>query len=164
VLRFLERALSLKSEHVNIELVINSTKKGLRIAMLEDGLLVELHEDNGDQDYAVGDIYVGKVRKVLPSLNAAFVDIGHGKDAFLHYLDLGPQYLSSKNYAARSIKGSQQTSNLGAFRLEKDIDKKGKIKDDAGSGRQGSDFDKRTPPHSGDYHCRTLSRIGPVFQ
>ncbi len=130
MLRFLERALSLKFEDVNIELVINSTKKGLRIAMLEDGLLVELHEDNGDQDYAVGDIYVGKVRKVLPSLNAAFVDIGHGKDAFLHYLDLGPQYLSSKNYAARSIKGSQQTSNLGAFRLEKDIDKKGKIKDE----------------------------------
>jgi ribonuclease G len=114
---------------VNIELVINSTKNGLRIAMLEDGLLVELHEDNGDQEYAVGDIYVGKVRKVLPSLNAAFVDIGHKKDAFLHYLDLGPQYRSSKAYAQRSIKGSQQSSSLKGFRLEKDIDKKGKVKD-----------------------------------
>ena len=64
--------------------------------MLEDGQLVELHEDKGNQEYAVGDIYLGRVKKVLPSLNAGFVDIGHPKDAFLHYLDLGPQYRSSK--------------------------------------------------------------------
>ena len=51
---------------MNVELVINKTKSGLRIAMLEDGQLVELHQDNGQQDYSVGDIYLGRVKKVLP--------------------------------------------------------------------------------------------------
>ena len=114
---------------MNIELVINKTKSGLRIAMLEDGQLVELHEDKGNQEYAVGDIYLGRVKKVLPSLNAGFVDIGHPKDAFLHYLDLGPQYQSFKKYAQRSIKGTQQSGDLTNFKLEKDIDKKGNMKD-----------------------------------
>jgi ribonuclease G len=114
---------------VNIELVINKTKSGLRIAMLEDGHLVELHEDKGNQDYAVGDIYLGRVKKVLPSLNAGFVDIGHPKDAFLHYLDLGPQYRSFKKYAQRSVKGTQQSGDLTNFKLEGDIDKKGNMKD-----------------------------------
>jgi len=114
---------------VNIELVINKTKSGLRIAMLEDGQLVELHEDNGNQEYAVGDIYLGRVKKVLPSLNAGFVDIGHPKDAFLHYLDLGPQYRSFKKYTQRSVKGSQATADLGNFKPESDIDKKGNMKD-----------------------------------
>ena len=103
---------------VNIELVINKTKSGLRIAMLEDGHLVELHEDKGNQEYAVGDIYLGRVKKVLPSLNAGFVDIGHPKDAFLHYLDLGPQYRSFKKYAQRSVKGTQQSGDLTNFKLE----------------------------------------------
>ena len=97
--------------------------------MLEDGQLVELHEDKGNQEYAVGDIYLGRVKKVLPSLNAGFVDIGHPKDAFLHYLDLGPQYRSSKNYAQRSIKGTQASSDLTNFKLESDIEKKGNMKD-----------------------------------
>lgn len=97
--------------------------------MLEDGHLVELHEDNGNQEYAVGDIYLGRVKKVLPSLNAGFVDIGHPKDAFLHYLDLGPQYRSFKKYTQRSVKGSQATADLGNFKPEADIDKKGNMKD-----------------------------------
>ena len=114
---------------MNIELVINKTKSGLRIAMLEDGHLVELHEDKGNQEYAVGDIYLGRVKKVLPSLNAGFVDIGHPKDAFLHYLDLGPQYRSFKKYAQRSVKGTQQSGDLTNFKLEGDLDKKGNMKD-----------------------------------
>ena len=77
---------------MDAELVINSTSKGVDIAVLEDGQLVELHRDRGDVQYAVGDIYVGRVRKVMPNLNAGFVDVGHGKDAFLHHSDLGPQY------------------------------------------------------------------------
>ena len=60
----------------------------MEIALLEKGQLVELHRDQGSTGYAVGDIFLGRVRKVLPSLNAAFVDVGHERDAFLHYLDL----------------------------------------------------------------------------
>jgi ribonuclease G len=86
---------------VNVELVINSTKEGTEIAVLHDRVLVELHREQGSQDYAVGDLYVGRVRKVLPSLNAAFVDVGYERDAFLHYLDLGPQFASLKHYVKK---------------------------------------------------------------
>ena len=81
------------------ELVINSVSGQVEIALLENGQLAELHRDQGNNGYAVGDIFLGRVRKVLPSLNAAFVDVGHERDAFLHYLDLGPHYKTQQRYA-----------------------------------------------------------------
>ena len=79
---------------MKLEIVIDSRSDDNWIALLKDGKLIELHEDRGGTDFSVGDIYLGKVRRVVPSLNAAFVDVGYEKDAFLHYLDLGPQYNS----------------------------------------------------------------------
>ncbi|HRS39821.1 MAG TPA: ribonuclease E/G, partial [Bacteroidia bacterium] len=76
---------------MNNELVIHSTNGEVTIALLEDKQLVELNNDKKDQSFQVGDIYLGRVKKLIPGLNAAFVDVGHEKDAFLHYLDLGPQ-------------------------------------------------------------------------
>ena len=98
--------------------------------MLEDGQLVELHRDSGDKAYLVGDIFLGRVRKVLPSLNAAFVDVGHERDAFLHYLDLGPHYRTQQKYLKRAMQGKQPVPDLGNFKKEAEIDKKGKIKDE----------------------------------
>ena len=72
------------------DLVINSTQNGCRIALLKDKNLVEFHYDEGESQFTVGDIYLGTVKKVVPGLNAAFIDIGYEKDAFLHYLDLYP--------------------------------------------------------------------------
>lgn len=115
------------------ELVINSTAKGVEIALLENGRLVELHQDKGNIDYAVGDIYLGRVRKVLPSLNAAFVDVGHERDAFLHYLDLGPHFKTQQQYTKRVMAGKQPVSDLANFKKEAEIDKKGKIKDELSS-------------------------------
>ncbi len=74
------------------ELVINSSGSDIDIALLEDGNLVELNQERGGGGFSVGDLYVGKVRKVMAGLNAAFVNVGYEKDAFLHYLDLGPQF------------------------------------------------------------------------
>ena len=96
--------------------------------MLEDGQLVELHQDNGQQDYSVGDIYLGRVKKVLPSLNAGFVDVGHPKDAFLHYFDLGPQYRSFKSIPSVPSRNAG-FADLANFKLESDIEKKGNMKD-----------------------------------
>jgi len=79
---------------VNKELIIDSGQSEVSIALLEDKQLVELHKDNTNNNFAVGDIYLGRVRKIMPGLNAAFVDVGYEKDAFLHYLDLGPQIRS----------------------------------------------------------------------
>ncbi len=71
------------------ELFINSTQKGDRIALLKDRRLVECHIEDQSGKFTVGDIYLGTVKKIVPGLNAAFIDIGYEKDAFLHYLDLG---------------------------------------------------------------------------
>lgn len=74
------------------ELVISSSGSDMDIALLEDGNLVELNQERGSEGFAVGDLYVGKVHKIMAGLNAAFINVGYEKDAFLHYLDLGPQF------------------------------------------------------------------------
>jgi ribonuclease G len=75
---------------VEKELIINSTPTEVEIALLEDSKLVELHHQKTNDNFTVGDIFVGRIKRLMPGLNAAFVDIGHKKDAFLHYTDLGP--------------------------------------------------------------------------
>src|SRR5262245_11964719 len=75
---------------VNVDLIIRSTGGEVSIALLKDKLLSELHREKTERGFTVGDVYLAKVRKVAPGLNAAFVDVGHEKDAFLHYYDLGP--------------------------------------------------------------------------
>ena len=114
---------------MSYELIVNSKPAGIRIALLREGKLLELLEEKGNTDYAVGDIYLGKVRKVVPSLNAAFVNVGYEKDAFLHYHDLGPQFQSLNKFTQDTLKGKQNVADLLYFKSEKDIDKNGKITD-----------------------------------
>ncbi|MDR9373501.1 MAG: ribonuclease E/G [Schleiferiaceae bacterium] len=119
---------------MSTELVINSrTADQVAVALLKDGKLSELHYDNSDE-FAVGDIYLGKIKKVVPGLNAAFVDVGYEKDAFLHYHDLGPQIRSLNKFTKRTLTGKQRWS-LSDFSSEKDIDKNGSIKDVLKSGQ-----------------------------
>lgn len=109
------------------ELVINSTPSEVEIAMLEGGKLVELHRQKTNTKFSVGDIFLGTVKKTMPGLNAAFVDIGHRKDAFLHYTDLGPQLRSLLKFTDLSKKGKLGNSKLETFKQEPDIIKTGKI-------------------------------------
>ena len=95
--------------------------------MLEGGKLVELHSQKTNTKFSVGDIFLGSIKKTMPGLNAAFVDIGHRKDAFLHYTDLGPKLRSLIKYTDGSISGKQNTSRLDNFKIEPDIIKTGKI-------------------------------------
>ncbi|WP_185872301.1 Rne/Rng family ribonuclease [Blattabacterium cuenoti] len=76
---------------MNKELIINAEKQEIKIALLEEGKLLELHKDIFNKKFSVGDIYLGIVKKILYGLNAAIIDIGHSKGAFLHYNDLGFQ-------------------------------------------------------------------------
>jgi ribonuclease G len=109
------------------ELVINATQDGGRIALLQDKGLVELHYDDSDNQFTVGDIYLGTVKRIVPGLNAAFIDIGYEKDAFLHYLDLGANVKSLLKYI-RYIQGSKKADHkLAGFELEPPIEKLGKI-------------------------------------
>jgi ribonuclease G len=111
------------------ELIIDtkSASEDIRIALLGDKKLIELHNEKAETQFSVGDIYIGKVKRIAQGLNAAFVSIGHEKDAFLHYLDLGPQYLSLNKFTKDTIKGKQHHSTLTSFKLEQDIPKDGKI-------------------------------------
>ncbi|GAA0892176.1 Rne/Rng family ribonuclease [Fulvivirga kasyanovii] len=109
------------------ELIINSTQNGCRIALLKDKSLVEFHHDEDGNQFTVGDIYLGTVRKVVQGLNAAFIDIGYEKDAFLHYLDLGPKFSSLQDFTKRALSKKNTSSKLEKFGLKPDIDKHGKI-------------------------------------
>ena len=112
---------------MNKELIINSTSIEVEIALLEDKLLVELNKEKANNEYSVGDIYFGKIKKIMPGLNAAFVDVGYEKDAFLHYLDLGPQIQSLLKYIRKGQTSNGADFSIGDFELETDIQKTGKI-------------------------------------
>ncbi|GAA4320149.1 Rne/Rng family ribonuclease [Flaviaesturariibacter amylovorans] len=113
---------------MNKELIINAAPHGVDIALLEDKKLVELHTEKVDARFAVGDLYLGKVKKLIPGLNAAFVDVGHEKDAFLHYTDLSPYARSLLKFTAAAIGDkSPEGMDFGIFPNEPEIIKTGKI-------------------------------------
>ena len=117
---------------MNNELYINATSSEVVIALLQDKKLKELHRERSDAGFSVGDIFLGKVKKIMPGLNAAFVDVGYEKDAFLHYLDLGPQILSLNKFTNQAIHGQSATALLDNFSFEKDIVKTGKVNKEIG--------------------------------
>ena len=80
------------------EVIIDVQPKQISIALLEDKSLVEYQDEPRSASFSVGNIYVAKVKKLMPGLNACFVDVGFERDAFLHYLDLGSQYSSYEKY------------------------------------------------------------------
>ncbi len=109
------------------ELFIDSTQNGSRIALLKGKKLVEFHQEQDGIQFNVGDIYLGSVKKVVQGLNAAFIDIGYEKDAFLHYLDLGPQVQSLNKYTKLIQTRKDFGVMLNGFKHESDINKLGKI-------------------------------------
>lgn len=119
---------------MNNDLIINVTEAETIIALLSDKRLVELNKETGGSKFSVGDLFLGRVKKVMTGLNAAFVDVGYEKDAFLHYLDLGPQASSLNKFTKLTQTGKQTASNLMYFKLENDIPKHGKINSVLSSG------------------------------
>ncbi len=109
------------------ELIINSTPTEVEIALSEDSRLVELHRQKTNSKFTVGDIFLGRIKKLMPGLNAAFVEIGHPKDAFLHYTDLGPKLPSLLKFTNMAIHGETKSHSLEPFDLSQEIIKTGKI-------------------------------------
>ena len=113
---------------MNKELIINAASVGVEIALLEDKKLVELHHEKADASFAVGDLYLGKVKKLIPGLNAAFVDVGFEKDAFLHYTDLSPYARSLLKFTHQAMNDNPQGEfDFSQFQTESEIVKTGKI-------------------------------------
>ena len=120
---------------MNNELVIDVSSSEISLALLEDKRLVELHKERNDTKFSVGDIYLGKVKRVMPGLNAAFVDVGYEKDAFLHYHDLGPQFTTLQKYVKGVLAGKGKLNPVQRAKVEKDINKDGKINEVLASGQ-----------------------------
>jgi ribonuclease G len=100
----------------------------VEIALLEEKKLVELHNEKTDASFGVGDLYLGKVKKLIPGLNAAFVDVGFEKDAFLHYTDLSPYAKSILKFTQLCINDKTEGGfDFSKFEVEPEIVKTGKI-------------------------------------
>ncbi|MDE6577712.1 MAG: Rne/Rng family ribonuclease [Muribaculaceae bacterium] len=118
------------------ELVVDVQQKEISIALLEDSRLVSLQKESRNIAYAVGDLYLAKVKKIMPGLNAAFLDVGYDKDAFLHYLDLGPQFSTYSAFLNEAMTDKKTVPNISKFKLEPDIPKQGTIQDVLQPGQQ----------------------------
>ncbi len=114
---------------MNYELFVRSSSQQVDFALLKDGKLVELHKEEENTKFSVGDVFIAKIRKTVPGLNAAFVNVGYEKDAFLHYHDLGPKVLSLMKFVKRVSTGKSRDFSLKDFPLEKEIDKNGGVND-----------------------------------
>jgi len=112
------------------ELIIRSSSNNdVDFALLKDGKLIELQKDEDGNKFSVGDVFLAKIRKSVPGLNAAFVNVGYEKDAFLHYHDLGPKLPSLLKFVKSVSTGKLKDYSLKNFPFEKDIDKNGSIAD-----------------------------------
>lgn len=109
------------------ELVLNVTSSDISIALLEDKQLVELNKEKNNLRFSVGDIYLGRVKRIMIGLNAVFVDVGYQKDAFLHYLDLGSHVISLQKYVNQAISSTEPHLSLQTFKTSEEIDKNGRI-------------------------------------
>ncbi|MET6989289.1 Rne/Rng family ribonuclease [Sediminicola arcticus] len=114
---------------MNRELIVRSSPEAVDFALLKDGKLTELHKEEESNNFTVGDILIAKVRKPVTGLNAAFVNVGYEKDAFLHYHDLGPQLSTMLKFVKKLSMGKLKDFTLKDFPFDKEIDKDGSIND-----------------------------------
>lgn len=112
---------------MNYELFIRSSSQSVDFALLKDGKLIELHKEEDNNKFSVGDVFIAKTKKIVPGLNATFVNVGYEKDAFLHYHDLGPKVSSFIKFVKSVSTGKLKDYSLKNFPFEKEIDKHGSI-------------------------------------
>ncbi len=119
------------------ELIVDVQPSEVSIALLEDSRLVSLQKEARNISYAVGDIYLAKVKKLMPGLNAAFVNVGYEKDAFLHYLDLGAHFGSYEAYLKALLDGDgKKVPSVEKMNRLPDIDKNGTVSDTLKQGQE----------------------------
>jgi ribonuclease G len=119
----------------NKDLIIDVSDSEVSLALLEDKQLIELNKEKRSVKFSVGDIYLGKVKKIMPGLNAAFINVGYERDAFLHYLDLGAQFRTQQKYYLTAVQKQGRVPPVYKFKPESDIDKDGKITDVLSAGQ-----------------------------
>lgn len=113
-------------------LIIDVSPAEITIALLEDGRLMEINKESNASSNAggqVGDVYLGKVKKVMPALNAAFVDIGDNKEAFIHYLDLGLKFKAFDYFVKQASPNRDLKTFYSTVNISSILEKEGKIED-----------------------------------
>ncbi len=111
------------------EVVIDVQAKEITIGLLEDGRLAEYQREQQNASFSVGNIYLAKVRKLMPGLNAAFVDVGYEKEGFIHYQDLGPQFRSLAKFVKQQLSDRKHVLPLDKVKRESDLEKEGTVSD-----------------------------------
>ena len=109
------------------ELIIDAQPKEVTIALMEDQRLVEFQREDQDSKFSVGNIYAARVKKIMPALNACFVEVGHEREAFLHYQDLGAQFLSLEKYTKQVISDRKRLAQMDKMKRQADLPKSGEI-------------------------------------
>jgi len=112
---------------MNSEVVINVQSDDIEFALLEDKRLVEYQKEQRKASYSVGNIYLAKVKKLMPGLNACFVDVGYEREAFLHYLDLGSHFNSYQRYLKQVLSDKRKLYPFSKAATLPDISKDGSI-------------------------------------
>mgnify|MGYP003295713644 FL=1 len=112
------------------DLIVDVEQTEVAIALLEDHRLVEYNKESiGGRSCGVGDVYLGKVKKILPALNAAFVDIGDTKEAFVHYLDLGLYFNAFDQFVRKLNPNTDAKSLYQGIAIGPALAKEGRIED-----------------------------------
>lgn len=112
------------------ELIVDVQPQEIAIALTEDDRLQEINRERRDQDnFSVGNIYYGRVKKVMPALNAVFVDVGYEKEAFLHYLDLGSEFRTLQTYVTKAVSDRRRVPALSRTPRQPEVGKEGHIND-----------------------------------
>jgi len=112
------------------ELIIDVRPDEIAIALTEDDRLQEVNREKRNEDtFAVGNIYYGRVKKVMPALNAVFVDVGYEKEAFLHYLDLGSSFLTLNKFITRTVSDRRRVPSMRSIEKQPECGKDGQIAD-----------------------------------
>lgn len=112
------------------ELIVDVQPQEIAIALTEDDRLQEVNREKRNTDnFAVGNIYYGRVKKVMPALNAVFVDVGYEKEAFLHYLDLGADFRTMQRYVSKAVSDRRHVPAMNKIQHEPEVGKEGQIAD-----------------------------------
>lgn len=109
------------------EVIVDVKPKEVSIALLEDKKLVELQKEGREENFSVGNIYAAKVKKLMPGLNACFVDLGYERDAFLHYLDLGPNFHSYEKFLKQTLSDRKHTPKASNINMLPILEKQGSV-------------------------------------
>ena len=121
----------MESENSEKDLIVDVTSNEVQIALMENRRLIELNKESSKgHNFSVGDVYLGKVRKILPALNAAFVDIGDKKEGFVHYLDLGLYFKAFDEFVRKSNPNSDLRSLYSKIKLGPILEKEGRLENE----------------------------------